>query len=129
MLLRGIRRAAALRGFLTHILIFLTGMIILNLTDAGLEYVPLAAGWLLGLLLHGISVFGPGQLLGESWEERQLQNLIASRDFASTNRGPNFQPEAVNGVHSTVDLSFAPRVAAAHVKPFAGAELGSRTPG
>ena len=78
-LLRGIRRAAVLRGLLVHILVFLTGMIILNLTDASLERAPIVTGWLIGLALHGATAAGLGQYIGEEWEERRFEDILRSR--------------------------------------------------
>ena len=79
-LLRVIRRAAVLRGLLVHILVFLTGLFILNLADASLAMAPIVTGWLIGLALHGATAAGLGQYIGEEWEERRIEDILRSRE-------------------------------------------------
>jgi hypothetical protein len=39
-------------------------------------------GWGIGLLAHGLSVFGLGEFLGSGWEERKIKEIVDKR------RGP-----------------------------------------
>ena len=32
--------------------------------------------WVIGLLIHGISVFGQDLLLGKDWEEKEIQKIL-----------------------------------------------------
>ena len=75
--LRAIRRAAGMRGFLAHLLLFI-GLLCLMLPYS-LErqlFWPLV-GWTIGLIFHGLAAIGPGQIIGSAWEEERLEQLAA----------------------------------------------------
>ena len=98
-LLRRIRRTAVLRGFLVHVLIFLTGMITLSLADASPQMVPIAFGWLIGLALHGATAGGLGQHIGQDGEERRLEAVLCSRDDGSRESLPVQDRQPILAVH------------------------------
>ena len=80
------RRASAKLGWYTHALIYLAvNAVLFVLARQGVTYRPWnlypAAGWGLGLLLHGISVFvlGAGSGLRERLIERERRKLRRDR--------------------------------------------------
>ena len=80
------RRAAAKLGWYTHAAIYLAvNAVLFVLARHGVTHRPWnlypAAGWGLGLLLHGVSVFvlGAGSGLRERMVERERQRLRRDR--------------------------------------------------
>lgn len=74
------KRAGAMLGFYTHALIYLvviTGLSLLAFSQGKTWALWPAAGWGLGLLMHGLGVFGwgPGSALRERMTERELAKL------------------------------------------------------
>lgn len=74
------RRARAKIGFYTHALIYalvITGLGLLAFSQGKAWSIWPAAGWGLGLLMHGLGVFGfgPGSALRERMVERERENL------------------------------------------------------
>ena len=78
------RQVQRLRGFYAHLAIYLAvnaGLLVINLyTAPGRLWVmgPLA-GWGLGVVIHGASVFLGGRFLGSEWEQRKVRELLQSR--------------------------------------------------
>ena len=74
------KRAGAKLGFYTHALVYLvviTGLSLLAFSQGKSWALWPAAGWGLGLLMHGLGVFGwgPGNALRERMTERELEQL------------------------------------------------------
>ena len=73
------KRVEEIKGFYIHLVSFFlvnSFLVIVNLLTSA-EYLwfiwPLT-GWSIGLIIHGISVFGG--FLGKSWEERKIKELM-----------------------------------------------------
>ncbi len=72
----------SIRGFYRHALFYLvviSGLITLNLLTSAQKiwFIYPASGWGLGLLLHGVSVWGRELWLGREWEEKKIQEILA----------------------------------------------------
>lgn len=68
------RRAKAKMGFFTHAIVYaavITGLTVLSFGGGQTWSLWPAAGWGLGLLMHGLGVFGFGP--GSSWEARLVE--------------------------------------------------------
>ena len=78
---RAYRRVQAIRGFYIHLVVYILvniGLFVLNLLVAPGSlwfYWPLL-GWGIGLLAHGVSVFGAWRLFGKEWEEREIRKIL-----------------------------------------------------
>ena len=74
------RHVRALKGFLSHALVFscvmsgLFGLNSLTKTDWWVQW-PLL-GWGTGLLVHAMLVFTPFRLFGREWEEQKIQEHL-----------------------------------------------------
>lgn len=79
---RAHREAAELRGFYSHLTLYLGVMLLLALLDAiagGRWWVMWPAmGWGIGIAAHAITVYGH-RWWGQEWEERKVAALL-SRD-------------------------------------------------
>jgi hypothetical protein len=81
---RAKRRVGQLRGFYVHATVYVLVnalLITINLLasrDHIWFFYPLL-GWGIGLLAHGLSVFGLGDFLGSEWEERKIKEIIDKR--------------------------------------------------
>ena len=70
-----------LRGFYAHLSVYLAvnaGLLVINLfSSPGRLWVvwPLA-GWGIGVVIHGASVFLGGRLLGAEWEARKIREIM-----------------------------------------------------
>lgn len=81
-----VRRVKRIKGFYTHALIYLViniMIVIVNIQNLseGESYFQFhnfftAFFWGIGLLAHGLSVFLPGMILGNNWEERKIRELM-----------------------------------------------------
>ncbi len=74
------RRAKAKLGFFVHALVYavvITGLSLLAFSQGKIWSLWPAAGWGLGLLMHGLGVFGfgPGSALRERLIERERERL------------------------------------------------------
>jgi hypothetical protein len=82
-LARAMRRVAALKGFYIHLFIFvlvLTGLTIINAAVGGPWWVLwVLLGWGIGILAHGLTVFGQSSRIIADWEERKLRQLLDER--------------------------------------------------
>jgi hypothetical protein len=79
-LARARRRLEALKGFYVHLFIFvlvLAGLTIINAAVGGPWWVLwVLLGWGIGVLAHGLTVFGqPSRALAD-WEERKLKEYL-----------------------------------------------------
>ncbi len=64
-------------GNLTSYCVVIPALAILNYLTSGFPWVIFpAAGWGLGLLLHGFSAFNGSFILGKDWEERKIKELM-----------------------------------------------------
>jgi hypothetical protein len=74
-------RVQQLRAFYTHLATFVViniFLIVLNLiTDPDeLWFYWVTLGWGVGLVLHGLQVFGSGSIFGRGWEERKIKQYM-----------------------------------------------------
>jgi 2TM domain len=82
-------RVEALRGFYIHLTVyvivnlFLFLLNILVSPDSLLFYWPLL-GWGIAIVLHAVSVFGPGYLSGTDWEEKKISEILEGYDDTDT---------------------------------------------
>ena len=81
-----LKRVKRIKGFYTHALVY----VVINLMFVVINYQNLGEGesyfqwhnfitaffWGIGLLAHGLSVFLPGMILGNNWEERKIKELM-----------------------------------------------------
>jgi hypothetical protein len=77
------RRVRAMRGFYTHITVFVGVNFIMFLVDSATEgpvwfYVPLLS-WGLILALHGLHAYDLLPWTTPGWEQRKVRDLIISR--------------------------------------------------
>lgn len=81
-----------IKGFYTHLLVYVvinTMIVIVNIQnlDANennfqMQNFATAFFWGIGLLAHGLSVFGPNIFLGKNWEERKIKELMEKEKIA-----------------------------------------------
>lgn len=81
-----LKRVKKIKGFYSHAIVYVIinfMIVIANLQhlDAKESYFQFqnyatAFFWGIGLLAHGLSVFGPNLLLGKEWEERKIKELM-----------------------------------------------------
>ncbi|MFT5752842.1 MAG: hypothetical protein ACI9FW_001289 [Flavobacterium sp.] len=81
-----LKRVKRIKGFYTHALVYL----VINLMFVVINYQNLGEGesyfqwhnfitaffWGIGLFAHGLSVFLPGMILGNNWEERKIKQYM-----------------------------------------------------
>ncbi len=78
---RARRRVQAMRGFYSHLAVYIVvnvGLVLINLlTSPGALwfYWPLL-GWGAGLAAHAFAVFGIGTWFGRNWEEQQIRKIM-----------------------------------------------------
>ncbi|MCL9805693.1 2TM domain-containing protein [Flavobacterium amniphilum] len=80
------KRVKKIKGFYTHAAVYImvnVMIIIINIQelDPGESYFQYhnfftAFFWGLGLLAHGLSLFLPGMLFGDNWEEKKIKELM-----------------------------------------------------
>lgn len=82
------KHVRAIKGFYVHALVFVLvngGLVAINLAtqreDSRFAWWSLwpVFGWGIGLVAHGVSVFGFGGLWGPDWEERKVQQIVQRR--------------------------------------------------
>ena len=78
-------KVEAIKGFygnLTAYIIVIPSLAWLNYVTTSFPWVVFPMlGWGLGLLLHGMEVYGYNPLWGRRWEERKLRELMEKEDF------------------------------------------------
>jgi 2TM domain-containing protein len=81
---RAKRRVGQIKGFYIHATVYVLVnalLITINLLTSGDQiwfFYPLL-GWGIGLVAHGLSVFGLGGFLGSEWEERKIKEIVEKR--------------------------------------------------
>ncbi len=80
------RKVKRIKGFYTHTLVYVMVnimIIIINIQNLGegesyfqFQNFFTAFFWGIGLVAHGLSVFLPGMILGNNWEERKIKELM-----------------------------------------------------
>ena len=94
------KRVKEIKGFYSHLLIyvliniFISGIIIFGLTNNNISLSEsfknfgIYSTWLfwgIGIFFHWLSVFGFKNLLGSSWEEKKIRELMKKEDERSGN--------------------------------------------
>lgn len=75
------QRVEEIKGFYIHLFMFILincGLLTINLVFAPQHYWfywPLF-GWGIGLVAHGLAVFGLGGFLGKDWEEKKIKKIM-----------------------------------------------------
>ena len=75
------KRVAALRGFYVHLCVYIVVNLFLFLRniitspDSLWFYWPLL-GWSIAIVLHGLSIFGPGRRFSTEWEEKKITEIL-----------------------------------------------------
>jgi hypothetical protein len=78
---RAKRRVGQIKGFYVHATVYvlvnalLISINLLTSRDHIWFFYPLL-GWGIGLVAHGLSVFGLGGFLGSEWEERKIKEIV-----------------------------------------------------
>lgn len=81
-----LKRVKKIKGFYTHLIVYVViniMLVIVNIQnlDKGESYFQFknfttAFFWGIGIVAHGLSVFGPEIFLGKNWEERKIKELM-----------------------------------------------------
>ncbi len=84
--LRAQKKVKAIKGFYTHLIvyIFVNAFLIITLflnLDKGEQFwhfssFSTAFFWGIGLVFHGLNVFGKSVVLGSDWEERKIKEFM-----------------------------------------------------
>ncbi len=83
---QAVKRVKKIKGFYSHLLVYVViNIMILFLNSRNLEAnenfwrwqtFNTLFFWGIGLVAHGLSVFMPGMIMGKSWEERKINELM-----------------------------------------------------
>ena len=83
---KAIKRVKKIKGFYRHLIVYIViniMLIIINIQnlDKGESYFQFknfmtAFFWGIGLVAHGLSVFGPQILFSKQWEERKIKEFM-----------------------------------------------------
>jgi hypothetical protein len=80
---RAVRRVAALRGFYTHLAVYLVvniGLFIVDVLTGPDWWVQwVAFGWGIGIVAHALAVFGRASRFVTEWEDRKIKQLMAEQ--------------------------------------------------
>jgi hypothetical protein len=80
---RAIRRVAAIRGFYTHLAVYVVvniGLLIVNALTGPEWWVQwVVFGWGIGIVAHALAVFGRASRFVRDWEERKIKQLMAEQ--------------------------------------------------
>ncbi|MDD2985855.1 2TM domain-containing protein [Flavobacterium sp.] len=81
-----LKKVKRIKGFYTHAMVYVViniMIVIINVQnmEVGESYFRMQnmttlLFWGIGLLAHGLSVFLPGMILGNNWEERKIKELM-----------------------------------------------------
>ena len=78
---KALRRVKRMKGFYAHLVSYVLVNLLLfliNITtspDVLWFYWPLF-GWGIGIVMHGLFVFGFGNWLGQEWEEKKIEEIM-----------------------------------------------------
>lgn len=75
------RRVKELKGFYSHLIVYLVVNIFLAVINFivspdRLWFYWVAFGWGIGVIINAVSVFGVGGFFGHEWEEKKIKELI-----------------------------------------------------
>ena len=75
------KKVQALKDFYIHLLVYIlvnAGLIIINLlySQGGIWFIYPLLGWGIGIVVHGLSVFGSSLFFGEDWEKQQIDKYM-----------------------------------------------------
>jgi hypothetical protein len=78
---RARKRVEEIKGFYIHLLVYVIvnlGLFLVNILSSphGLWFYWPLLGWGVGVVAHGISIFGLRGVLGPEWEERKIREII-----------------------------------------------------
>jgi len=79
------KRVEDIKGFYSHLLVYIfvnLFLILFNLIASSDHYWfwwPLL-GWGVGVVAHGVSVFGIRGILGPGWEQRKIREILEKED-------------------------------------------------
>jgi len=80
---RAIRRVAAIKGFYTHLAIYLVvniGLIVVDALAGPSWWVQwVLFGWGIGVAAHALAVFGRASKFVTEWEDRKIKQLMAEQ--------------------------------------------------
>ena len=79
--LRHVRKIRGFYGHLAQYVIVISGLVILNLFTSPKYFWAIwpAMGWGLGVLFHGIRVFGKSPFMNADWEKRQVEKYLGRK--------------------------------------------------
>lgn len=87
---RAKKKVTRIKGFYTHAIVYvIVNVLLLIMIYTGYESVTeflnlgsfsTAIGWGIGLLIHGVSVFGKDVFFGASWEEQKMQQFLKEEE-------------------------------------------------
>lgn len=81
---QAIKQVGKMKGFYTHLVVFILANIFfvvvkLQKTDpkeSVWEVLYVTFFWGIGLLFHGLKVFGWSSVIGKNWEEKKIQEIM-----------------------------------------------------
>ena len=79
------KRVEDIKGFYSHLLVYVLVnlfLILINFTASRYHlwfWWPLL-GWGIGLVAHGVSVFGIPGILGSDWEQRKIRQIMEKEE-------------------------------------------------
>jgi hypothetical protein len=80
---RAVRRVAAIRGFYTHLAVYLVvniGLFIVDVLTGPDWWVQwVVFGWGIGIVAHALAVFGRASRFVTEWEDRKIKQLMAEQ--------------------------------------------------
>lgn len=84
------KKVEEIKGFYTHLIAYL--LIIPIITFVNIKYSPgyywffyPMIGWGIGLLFHGIGVFGTDTMFSRDWEQRKIKKLMEEEKNKTSN--------------------------------------------
>lgn len=81
---QAMRRVRLIKAFYIHLFIYAivnAGLFLINILTSPDQlwfYFPLL-GWGIGLVVHGLSVFGIGGMLGPEWEQKKIKEIMKKK--------------------------------------------------
>ncbi len=79
--MRHVRKIRGFYGHLAQYVVVISGLIILNLFTSPKYFWAIwpAMGWALGVLFHGMNVFGKMPFMNADWEKRQVEKYLGRK--------------------------------------------------